>query len=62
MIFIFNNTLIFAKRNHIFPEINRKKNRPTMGILVTVGLGELQPLFGAREQFIGRLWNAFFRF
>ena len=24
-----------------------------------VGLGELQPLVGACEQFVGRLWNVF---
>ena len=29
--------------------------------LVVVGLGELQPLFGACEQFVGRLWNIFFK-
>ena len=30
-----------------------------MGNLVVVGLAELRPLFGACEQFVGRLCNAF---
>ena len=30
-----------------------------MGNLVIVGLGELQPLFGACELFVGSLWNVF---
>ena len=32
-----------------------------MGNLVVVGLGELLPLFGPCEQFVGGLWNVFFR-
>ena len=32
-----------------------------MGNLVVVELGELRPIFGACEQFVGRLWNVFFR-
>ena len=48
-------TFIFVKRNHIYPEINRKKKIPTMGDLVIVGLEELQPLFNAYEQFVGCL-------
>ena len=32
-----------------------------MGNLVVVGLGELRPLLGGYEQFVGRLWNVFFR-
>ena len=38
-----------------------EKKRPTMGNLVVVGLGELRPLFGPCEQFVGRLWKIFFR-
>ena len=30
-----------------------------MGNIVVVGLGELLPLFGACEQFVGPLWNVF---
>ena len=30
-----------------------------MGNLVVIGLGELQPLFGAYKQFVGGLWNVF---
>ena len=30
-----------------------------MGNLVVVGLRELQPLFGAYEQYVGQLWNVF---
>ena len=32
-----------------------------MANLVVVGLRELQPPFGAYEQFVGRLWNVFCR-
>ena len=32
-----------------------------MANLVVVGLGELRPLFGAYEQFVGCLWNVFCR-
>ena len=32
-----------------------------MGNLAVVGLGELRPLFGAYEQFVGHLWNVFCR-
>ena len=30
-----------------------------MGEVVVVGLHDLQPLFGAFEQFVGCLWNVF---
>ena len=32
-----------------------------MGNLVIVGLHDLRPPFGAYEQFVGHLWNVFFR-
>ena len=57
MFFFLIDTIIFAKRNYIF--LRYKKKTSTMGNLVVIGLGELRTLFGAYEQFIGRLWNVF---